>query len=528
MRRWSWAILLLMLAACIRAPHRGRDIGTVEFEVSCNEAARQRISEGVALIDHMLPARARRSFVAATAVDPACAMAHWGAAMSEVPPLYAGSPSEEAVESGLAELAKARELAPQTGRERDFIAAAEAFFRDGPDAWERAQRELHENYPDDVDAATFYALAALSNASTDDRSHAKQKAVLEALEPFREKYPRHPGVAHFLVHACDNAELAERGLAYARAYEELAPDLPTTAHSSSHIFVRLGLWSEVTKKNVGAASAAQRLAVSGVTPALYAHANDFLVYAYLQGGWDARALAVIRQLQRVQRWEPGFATAYALAAVPARYLLERQDWEKAAVIPVTPESFAWDDYPAARAITEFTRGIGAARSGDLDAARAAVRALEALAAEVRPAQSYWSRRVEAQRRAVAAWVAYGEGEVEPALEELRAAADLEDSMDEDRVSPGPVLPLRELLGDMLHEADHAVEALHEFETSLAAAPNRFYALYKAGRAAWKADDDAKSREYYWRLVRLVEASRCNRPEVQRAKNHLRLLGEPED
>ena len=347
------------------------------------------------------------------------------------------------------------------------------------------------------------------------------------LEPLRERHGTHPGVAHYLVHACDNAEMAEQGLEFARVYQTLAPDLPLTAHSASRIFIRLGLWDEAIELNVEATGSAQRFVSTAGTPALFAHASDYLIYAYLQAGWDRRAAGYVTRLGKVRRWEDELATAHALAAAPARYHLERGDWAAAATVETATEvDFPWEKYPEARAVTWFARGLGAARSGDLTAARKAMAELESLRDAIRPAGSHWVGIVDARRRAVSAWIDLAEGRTEQALREMRTAAEAEESVERGRLSPGPVLSLRDLLGDMLLEADRPAEALAEYEASLAAVPGRFYPLYRAGRAAVKAEENDKARGYFEQLLRLIEPSRPDRDEVEKAKYHLRLLSKP--
>lgn len=529
MRR-IWVVLAATaIAACVRVSEPGRRLGDVDFPVSCSEPARHRVDEGVALLHHQMHDLAERSFFAATAVDEKCAMAHWGIAMAQIRPLWAGHPGEAALEKGSAAIARARALAPPTQREAAYVEATAAYFEDWArtgDAtriarWRDAAERVHRADPDDVDAAAFHALAILASALGDPTLE-RQKAAAAILEPLRREHPGHPGLANYLIHACDNHEMAERGLETARDYPEIAPDLPAAAHTSTHVFLRLGRWDEAATANLRALPAVRRAGTAGAAPTLYAHVADYLMYSYLQAGWDVRAGALLRQLSRIERFDDDFASAYALAAVSARFSLERRDWAGAATVtPAGPADFPWGRYPVARAVTQFARGLGAARGGDAAAGRAAVAALDAIVSEIDPAESIWVTRVQAERLAVAAWCARAAGDTEKALESMRVAADLEDSVAEDPFTPGPVLRLRDLLGDMLLEAGRPADGLREFEASLAAAPRRLYAVAQAGRAARKADEVERAREHYLDLLRLVEKSRCRRPEIAKAKAFLR-------
>ncbi len=540
MKRVAGIVAVGLLAACVHPQPAGRRLGRIDFPVSCNPAAGERVRDGVALLHHTMYADAERSFIAAMALDERCAMAHWGIAMAQFQPLSPGYPEETALERGVRSLEKARELAPPTERERAYIEAAAAFFDEREQrshaariaAWEQAQDGLRRAYPQDVDAAAFYALARLASAPKDKPEPSRRLEAGESLEALWAENPEHPGAIHYLIQAYDSPPLASRAFAAAQAYERLAPGVAQALHMPSHIFVRLGRWTDAIESSTRAAAAARRTSVGGGTSHDYAHALDYLMYVYLQVGRDQRALGILRQLQRTQRFQDDFISAYALAAAPARYYLEREEWQGAArVTAAGPADFPWGKYPAARAVTQFARGIGAARSGDSAAGRTAVSELEAIHRSLAESEPYWAAWVDAQRQAVEAWVAAAEGQNDDALARMRTAAEIEASLDLSPGAPGPVLPLCELLGDLLLRLARPAEALVEFEGSLATAPNRFYSVYKAGRSAQRAGDKQKAHAHFTQLLKLaeeshIEAVHTDRAAVEKAKHFLRLNREP--
>ncbi len=516
--------------ACVRQPESGRHLGAVDFTTSCARPAERRFQEGLAYLHHTMYAEAERSFGAATALDERCAMAQWGIAMAQFRPLWPGDPPEAALGKASAALVKARALAPPTKREQAYVEAAAAYVHewavtDRPTrlaAWVAAHERLHRDHPRDVDAAAFHALALLASAPLDDPTFAAMMRAAEILEPLRADSPDHPGVLHYLLLAHDNPLLAPHAQEVAAAYARFVDELPEVGHATSHISIRLGRWGDSIRSNGAASAAARRLSVGDMAQSRYAHEQDYMIYSLLQGAWDTRAQAILRQLARSPRFEPDFASAYALAAAPARYHLERDDWEGAARLdPPWPPDFPWERFPAARAITLFARGIGAARTHDEAGAAAASEGLAQARAELAGSDPYWASLVEAQRLAVAAALAFSRGRPDDALAGMRAAAELEDAVDRHPVSPGHVLPCRELLGDLLLELDRPAEALVEFEASLARAPNRFRALYQAGHAALEADELDKGFDYLERLVRQAEDSRSDRPQIARARDELR-------
>ena len=352
-----------------------------------------------------------------------------------------------------------------TERERDYVAAINAFYAgDGVAhparvvAFEQAMAGVAERNPQDHEAAIFHALAMLGVAynSPPDKTYFRQKqaaAILNGLLPLE---PDHPGIAHYVIHSFDYPELAELALPAARAYAKIAPSSPHALHMPSHIFTRLGLWDESIASNLASDEAAQRWMAKthpGATSFDGLHAMDYLEYAYLQTGRDAQAREIVDRAARVTSLDvPSFQAGYALAAIPARYALERGAWKEAAAIALGPSSFPWEKYPYAEAIVHFARAVGAARSGDLATARAAVARLATIQSALTGQKGFdWATQVQIQRRAAAGWLARAEGKDDEAVALLRSAADLEDTTDKHPVTPGSILPAREQLADLLAE-----------------------------------------------------------------------------
>lgn len=467
--------------------------GVVDFPVSGNDEARRAIETGLAHLHHMMYEQARPYFEAAVQADPECAMAHWGIAMTSFQPLWHPT-SEEGLQRGKAAVEAARAIGAPTQREQAYIAAVTAFFDDpeppAPDrtkdhqarvkAWKEAQRQVHEAYPEDVDAAAFYALAEVCHAMTqfspdEERDYTRERRAGALLERHLEEHPRHPGLFHYLIHAYDSTKLAPKAEAVARGYDQLAPDSPHALHMPSHIFVRLGHWEETVEWNERSADAALRLIDSDPhASAHYVHALDYMMYGYLQLGKEAKAretLDRIRELDEI--WLAPFA-GYNTAATQVRYYLEQQKWEEAAQLEArTPRAIPWDDFPAGEALFHYARGLGAARSGTLvEAGKARERIDNCVAALREHGDVYWAHMTDALGKAVEAWILYARGETEDALALMGEAADLEDSMDKHPTTPGEVLPVRELYGELLLKEDRATEALEAFQTSLERTPNR--------------------------------------------------------
>jgi tetratricopeptide (TPR) repeat protein len=515
------------------APPAGEKLGEVYFPISCNADAQKRFERAVAILHSMWYEEAVKAFTGVVEDDPACAMAWWGVAMSHWYPLWF-PPPPPALKAGAAAVAKAEALGAKTERERGYIAAIAAFYRDSDTldhriralAYEQAMASLHQRYPDDREAAIFYALALNATALPTDKTLANQKKAAAILEPIFAEQPKHPGVAHYLIHSDDSPSLAEAGLPAARRYAEIAPSVPHALHMPSHIFTRLGYWQESIDTNLRSAEAGQVYAKEvfgeGVAWDQSLHAMDYLAYAYLQLAHDQKARAVVDEIMAFKKVAPDtLAVAYAMAAIPARYAIERRNWAEAAKLELPPPTIAWDKFPWTAAMITFARALGETRTGDLAGARAEIDKLAATRDTLEGKNKYWSDQVEAQRRAAAAMLAQAEGRHDEAVRELRAAADLEDSMDKHPVTPGSIVPLRELLGDLLLELGQPGAALIEYEGALASAPNRYRTLYGAAKAADAAGDRAKANRYFQQLAQLASKADTPRPELTEAAAYIR-------
>ena len=521
-------VLLLFAGTPLAAAHDGEKVGSVKFLTSCAPAVQGDFERAVALLHSFWYEEALKAFTAITAKDPHCAMGYWGIAMSVYYPLWQ-PPSAAMLQQGAAALEKARGLTASP-REKDYIAAIESYYRDSDKidhktravSYEKAMAQVYARYPDDREAAVFYALALNATAAPTDKTYANQLKAGAILEKVYAEQPDHPGVAHYIIHSYDYPPLATRGLVAARGYAKIAPTVPHAQHMPAHIFTRLGLWQESIDSNRASADAGKAYYARQGKDTVWdqtLHALDYVVYAYLQTGQDKQARAVLEELGAMQKSEPeSFVAAYAYAAIPARVALEQHRWSEAAAVGPASKPFPWDRFAWAEAITSFTRAVGAARTGDAVKARAEVQKLQGYrAALVAAKQTYWAEQVNVQQQAAAAWAARAEGKNEEALTLMRAAADLEDSTEKHPVTPAPVVPARELLGEMLLDLNQPAQALIEFEASAVREPNRLNGLYGAARAAELSGNTAKARTLYTRLVALCDRADGERPELKHAK-----------
>lgn len=504
-------------------------LGKVDFAISCSKDVQTQFNKGLALLHNMMYLQAEKEFKAVVELDPDCAMAYWGIAMTLFHPLWA-PPSSVELQRGWEAVQKAAALKPSTEREMGYISAVTAFYKDWKSvnhptrisAWEKIQEEVFKANPEDIDAGAFYALAHLATAPKGDKTFTHQKEAGAILENLRTKALMHPGLFHYTIHAYDNPLLASRALEVAKEYDKIAPDAPHAQHMPSHIFVRLGLWTLTAEWNMRSAEAAKKQSKPGELSLHYIHAMDYLIYAYLQKAQDKKAQDTLITINKIERYQGSFASAYGIAAAQARYFLELRQWEKAAKLKLrTHSTFPWDKYPWFEAITYFARGLGAARSKDTDRARDSIRTLDTFYERSKKAgQDYWGVLVDSQRKTVAAWTAYSEGETDKALQIMKKAAEIEDSVDKHPVTPGAVLPARELLGDMLVLLGKYGEAIDAYEASLLISPNRFNSLYGAGHAAESACDFKKAKLYYSKLIELTSSVDSDRPSLKRAKAFL--------
>jgi len=514
------------------APHGGKpeQLGEVNFPVSCTAAAQQEFNRGMALFHSFWFEPAKAAFAKVLAADPGCGMAHWGTAIMAMGNPFTWPTNPNASRAGAPAAAAAQQVGAKSERERDYIAALATFFKDWEStdfrpravAFEQAMGALAAKYPADDEAQILYALALNVTAQPSDKSFANQKKAAAILEPLFKKYPKHPGVAHYLIHTYDYAELATQGLPSARAYGAIAPSVPHALHMPSHIYSRVGLWPEMVASNRASYLAARgELKKTTLDFGAYdaLHAMDYMVFAQLQQAQDKAAKELVDEAGAIYRVNvQNFPAAYAFAAMPARYALERGDWAAAAKLILSPPDMAWNKFPHAEAILIFARGLGAARSGDLVAARQDVERLQALKAAMLAAKmGYWPGQADFQIDAVQAWIALGEKRNDEALQLMRAAAAAEEASDKHPVTPGNVVPSRELLGEMLLALDQPGAALAEFERSLKRDPNRFRGLAGALRAAEAAGDREAASRHASGLLALSAARDSERPELARAR-----------
>ena len=511
--------------------HTVAGLGTVNFPVSCNAAAQAKFTRGVALLHSFGYEEAAGSFLEASAADPSCGMAHWGVAMTYYHQIWA-PPTPVELKKGSAAAALATRTSAKTERERDYIAALAIYYHDADNtphlaravAYREAMKGLHDKYPKDDEAAIFYALAIRGTADEADKTFALQKQAGAILQEVLPRNQNHPGVAHYLIHCYDYPPLAGLALPAARSYAEIAPDAPHALHMPTHIFTRLGLWDESIDSNLASAASAKRRVAKmhpGAASFDELHADDYLVYAWLQRAKDDRALGILKEMRAMSKVDdPQFAAAYAFMAAPARYALERRDWKAAAALQVSPEWFPWKSFPYAEAILHFGRALGCARTGDVAASENEIAKLGELK-RLAPKKPYdWAAQIEIQEAAARAWLALAKGEQAQARAMARSAADLEDRTEKHPVTPGPVLPARELLADMLMETGAPAEALAEYRAALQVAPRRFRSLAGAAQAAEQTGDRSTAKRFYAELVELTKGATAPRPELTQANTFL--------
>jgi tetratricopeptide (TPR) repeat protein len=509
-------------------------LGEVSFPVSCNAAAQKDFNRAMALFHSFWFEPAKESFARVLEHDRECGMAHWGIAIMSMGNPFAWPPSPNALKAGAAAMVEAQRVGAKSERERDYIAALATFLKDWETrdhrtralAYEKAMEGLVARYPTDDEAKILYALVLNVTALPTDKSFTNQLKAGAILEPLFKKYPSHPGVAHYLIHTYDYAELAERGLPAARAYSTIAPAVPHALHMPSHLFSRVGLWPEMVESNrasyLAAKSELQETTLGiGTYDAL--HAMDYMVFAHLQQAHDAAAKQLLDEVSAIRKVNVENAVAaYAFASIPARFALERGDWKQAAGLKLSPADLSWNKFPQAEAILVFARGLGASRVGDVASARRDADRLQALKEAMTAAKmDYWAGQADFQIKTVTAWIALAEKRHEEAVRLMRAAADAEDASDKHPVTPGNVAPSRELLGEMLLTLNSPAQAFTEFERSLTRDPNRFRAIYGAARAAEASGNRRAARDYYAKLLKVAVSPDTERPELAEARAFLK-------
>lgn len=516
-------------------------LGRVNFPVSCTPAARQQFNRAVAWLHSFEYEEAEKAFTEVTLTDPRCGMGYWGVAMSNYHPIWA-PPNVAELKKGLVAIERAKSVGARTRREREYIAALEVFYKDSDKldhrtralAYGDAMERLYRRHPSDREDGIFYALVLIAKGMmAGDKNYANEKRAARILNRVLAREPQHPGVTHYLIHSYDYPGLAALALPAARSYAKIAPASAHAQHMPSHIFTRLGLWQEAIRSNLDANASAKAFAARNHLTGAWdegIHTMDYLVYAYLQGAQDQQARAVLDELYRIPKAEPEtFKVAYAFAAIPARFALERRQWDEAAKLTLDQgplKTFPWQRFRWAEAHIHFARAVGLARTGNTASARQEVEQLAAIRqtlAEMKEGYD-WAKQVEIERQVAAAWLAYAEGKHEESLGLMRAAADLDEATEKHPVTPGNILPAREQLGELLLELKQPAAALRAFEAALRRAPNRFNGLSGAARAAMLAGDRQKAKSYHGKLLTLCRYADSGRPEIQEAKAFLAGLG----
>jgi tetratricopeptide (TPR) repeat protein len=481
--------------------------GEVSFPISCSPESQGPFNQGVALLHSFAYSAAEKTFRKIGEADPKCAMAHWGVAMSYYHQLWEPPIASAESQRGQMEIRRARVIGGPSAREQSFIDALALIYKDASRvpyatralAYEKAMGSAASRYPTDPESQIFYALALLVTASPMDRNHTNQKRAAEILEPIYKQYPQHPGIAHYLIHAYDSPGLAICGLPAARAYAQIAPSAPHALHMPSHIFTHLGLWEDSVHSNIAAREAAHAQGDIGEE----LHAMDFLMYAYLQQGRNAEALRLLQELRAMPDLPVGqFKVGYAATAMPIRYAVERGEWAEAAAIPPNAGT-----QPQVSAMTYWCHAIALARNHKPSDATPELQRLNQALLEVRREHdAYWAEQLQIQLKEAEGWIALARGQQTTAVSLLRAAAETEDNLEKRPVTPGPIVPAREQLGDLLLGLNRASNALREFEVSLKNAPGRRGALIGAARAARMTGDSTKANQFEQELRALTPES----------------------
>jgi tetratricopeptide (TPR) repeat protein len=528
------AIVLLILGASrsMAQEHQhgtAEKLGAVHFAISCNEVAQKEFNRAVALLHSFQFSRAIEGFNAALVQDATCGIAYWGISLSDWSnPFAQGIKDKGQLQLGRESAERGNSVGVKTERERAYLAAVGKLYSDFEStpqpvrllAYRDAMGEVAAKYPEDHEAQIFYALALAASEDPADKTYAGRLKAGAILDKLFEEEPTHPGLAHYIIHAYDVPALSAQALVAARRYAEIAPDAPHALHMPSHTFTRLGYWQESIDSNVAAASAARR---EGQT-AEELHASDYEIYAYLQTGQDEAAGRMVNSLPEIaSRFDSktvlsgagGPATGYfALAAIPARYALERQDWKQAEQLAPRETQFPYTD-----AMTWFAVGLGAARLGHAVSANETATALQQIQERLlKASEPYWARQVEIQELEVAAWAALAAGKKQVALRQMKSATELEDGTEKSAVTPGPLAPARELLGEMLLELNQPMQALEQFEATLKKEPRRFRSLYGAAHAARLSGSRDTSRKYFRELLKVcAHADKPARSELEEAE-----------
>lgn len=512
------------------------NFGSVDFLMSASPETRKLFDQAIAILHSFEYIEAEKGFANVIKKDPSCAMAYWGVAMSNFHPLWE-PPKPDELAKGAKAISIARSLNIKSPRESDYIEAMGVFYDNYTTVdhktrirnYERAMSGIYDKYTGDNEAAIFYALALNSTADPTDKSYRQQKKAGAILEKLYKEQPQHPGIVHYIIHNYDNPDLAELALPAARKYASLAPASAHAQHMPSHIFVRLGLWDEAIHSNIESINSAKCYAEKAALTGNFdeeLHGLDYLMYAYLQKGDNSRALQQLNYIQQDIKSvsAQNLKVAYAYAAIPARYMLENRRWSEAARLTLFPADMPWEKFPWQKGIVAHARLMGKVNTGDIKGAREELTQLEFLHSQLLQQKDiYKAKQLEVQLQSGLAWIEFKSGNREKAIEWMQKAADLEDGTEKHPVTPGEVLPARELLGDMLMQMNKPWEALVAYKADLKRHANRFNALFGAATAAEKSGNNNLAIQYYNKLIEIA-APDSNRPELQVARERVAVLG----
>jgi hypothetical protein len=511
-----------------------KQFGTVEFITSCSPKIKKDFDLAIALLHSFEYDEAEKVFAKIIDKEPECAMAYWGVAMCNYHQVWPSPPTQTELEKGNKAISVAQSLPPKSKIETDYINAIALFYKGWNTVdhrtrslnFEKAMEKMYTENPSDKEAAIFYALALDGAADPADKSYRNQQeagAILTALYP---NEPNHPGVVHYIIHSYDYPELAALALPAARKYAFIAPSSAHAQHMPSHIFTRLGLWDESIQSNLASTSAAKCYAENAGIKGHWdeeLHGLDYLVYAYLQKGENDLAKQQFDYLKTITKVYPeSFKVAYAFAAIPARYFLENKMWKEAAAMEIYPTHFPWQNFPWQKAIIHFTRLLGAAHIGNIDLAKTELKNLNTIYNTLATQKdAYKANQVMIQIKTGEAWILFAERKMNEALQMMNIAAGMEDKTEKSPVTPGEVLPARELLADMLLQMNKPTEALEAYEADLKKHPNRFNGLYGAGLASERTNNVEKVKYYYQQLRAIANSPDANRPELEIARLFLK-------
>ena len=504
--------------------------GTVQFSDGCSEELDPMIGYGIALVHHMTYEEADQVFAKVSEADETCFWGPWGRALSYIHPLWNDPPGEERFKAGWDLSQKALKLA-KTDKEMAYGRAVASYYENTSEKSEKERlKSFHDGWdqafqfnPEDLEAKAFYALSLIAVSDPTDKTFANQLKAGALAEEVMLEIEDHPGAFHYIIHAYDYPGLSDKAIDVANTYGKIAPEIPHALHMPSHIFTRLGMWKESIEWNTRSAAAALKNPVRGAVSMHYFHAMDYMMYSHLQRGEITKARAVLEKMEKLSGpFHAAGATAYALAAGEGRFHLERMDWRAASMMALPKNGeFNWQNFPESRALNAFATGLGAARSGSMELAGMALTKLDSLKPSIK--HPYFSGQVEVQKNIIKAWMAFGKSKQKEAIALMRQACDLEWATEKHPITPGELLPSRELFGEMLIEANLSKEALEQYEMSLQRSPNRLNSLYGAARAAELSGDQEKAKHYYAKVVELTAESSDIVDRREKAKAQLTSL-----